>query len=296
MKKQHRRRRKVEWKRLFRFFYNKIIYDKIDAYAAQTSFYIIMSAAPFLVLLLAFLKFTPLTEELLLDAVSSLLSPLAPDVLEGVNDLVSSVYHGSFTTVSFAMISLFWVAGRSVMGLMNGLNTIWQVTEKRNYVIRRMIASLYTVLLVFMIILACRVLLSGLSMQTLLLQTFPQLKPVSRFFPYSQLLIALLLMVIINMVFYTTLPNRRNYPLRQLPGSIFTTISWIVFTFFYTIYLNNAGNLSWLYGSLVTLVVTMLWLYFCMYLWFIGAEINAYRENPETFEMVDRYMQARKFS
>ena len=95
---------------------------------------------------------------------------------------------------------------------------------------------------------------------------------------------------------YTFLPNRRNYLLRQFPGAVFTTVSWAVFTFFYGIYLNNIENLSWLYGSLVTLVVTMLWLYCCMYLWFMGAEINAYRENPDTFEMVYRYMRSRKFS
>ena len=294
--RSRRRGGKIEWRRLFSLFYSKIIYDRIDTYAAQTSFYIIMSVAPFIVLLLAFLKFTPLTEEVMLETISTLVSPLAPEVAEGTRTLVSSVYHGSFTTFSFAMISLLWVAGRSVMGLMNGLNTIWQVTEKRNYVIRRLIASLYTVLLVFMIILAFRVLLGGLSMQTRLLQLFPLLKPVSLLFPYSQFLIAFLLAVVINLVFYTFLPNRRNYPLRQLPGAVFTTVSWAVFTFFYMIYLNNAGNLSWLYGSLVTLVITMLWLYFCMYLWFIGAEINAYRENPEPFEMVLRYMRARKFS
>ena len=41
--------------------------------------------------------------------------------------------------------------------------------------------------------------------------------------------------------------------------------------------------MSVIYGGLVTLVVAMLWLYFCMYLWFIGAEINALLEDPESF-------------
>ena len=42
-------------------------------------------------------------------------------------------------------------------------------------------------------------------------------------------------------------------------------------------------NMSVIYGSLTTLVVVMLWLYFCMYLLFIGAEINNYIAHPEMF-------------
>ena len=41
--------------------------------------------------------------------------------------------------------------------------------------------------------------------------------------------------------------------------------------------------MSLIYGGLTTLVVVMLWLYFCMYLFFIGAEINVYLEKPEQF-------------
>ena len=33
-----------------------------------------------------------------------------------------------------------------------------------------------------------------------------------------------------------------------------------------------------MYGSLTTIVLILLWLYFCMYIMLIGAEINAYFE------------------
>lgn len=41
---------------------------------------------------------------------------------------------------------------------------------------------------------------------------------------------------------------------------------------------------SVVYGSLTTLVVAMLWLYICMYLVFVGAEINEYLVSPELFQ------------
>ncbi len=66
-------------------------------------------------------------------------------------------------------------------------------------------------------------------------------------------------------------------------GAVFTTIAWTIYTFFYTLYLSVAKNLSIIYGGLVTLMVTMLWLYFGLYFFFFGAEINAWKENPDSF-------------
>ena len=42
-----------------------------------------------------------------------------------------------------------------------------------------------------------------------------------------------------------------------------------------------------MYGSLTTIILVMLWLYFCMYIILLGAEINSYFE--EQFRMVSRY-------
>ena len=63
------------WKRLkekkfIRFLcvmYKKIRYDRIDVYAAQAGFYLIMSAAPIIMLLFTLLKFTPLTQDVVMD-------------------------------------------------------------------------------------------------------------------------------------------------------------------------------------------------------------------------------------
>lgn len=39
-----------------------------------------------------------------------------------------------------------------------------------------------------------------------------------------------------------------------------------------------SSGFSNMYGSLTTIVLILLWLYFCMYIMLIGAEINAYFE------------------
>ena len=46
-------------------------------------------------------------------------------------------------------------------------------------------------------------------------------------------------------------------------------------------------GLANMYGSLTTIVLVMLWLYFCMYIILIGAEINSYFEDQ--FRRVSYY-------
>lgn len=262
-------------------FWYKLKYDRIDVYTAQASFYIIMSIAPIIMLLFTLLKFTPLTQEMVMETLGTILNE---NIMETVQGVVASIYNGaSVTLISFATVSLLWVAGKGILGMMNGLNNIYGLWENRNYLRRRVAASLYTVLMVAAFILAVAILMFGFRFQSYLSELFPVLLKYRKELIYFQTLVALCLLAVIFDALYVFLPNRRKKFLTQLPGAVFTTLSWCVFSYFFSIYLGIAKNSSVIYGGLVTLVVSLLWLYSCMYLWFIGAELNAYLENKESF-------------
>ena len=93
-------------------------------------------------------------------------------------------------------------------------------------------------------------------------------------------------MIVLTWVFdalYVMLPNRRVRFFSQIYGAVFTTIAWSVFSLIFSVYLTVAKNLSILYGGLITIVMTLLWLYICMWLFFLGGEINAWMENSDSF-------------
>jgi membrane protein len=84
------------------------------------------------------------------------------------------------------------------------------------------------------------------------------------------------------------LPNGRQPFFAQLPGAMAAALSWSVFSYGFSIYLTYAPQgMSAIYGSLTTAVIIMLWLYFCMWLLFLGAEINDYLQRPENFALTD---------
>ena len=61
---------------------------------------------------------------------------------------------------------------------------------------------------------------------------------------------------------------------RSLPGAMFAAVGWMVVSWVFSIYLDVFEGFSSMYGSLTTIVLIMLWMYFCMYCILLGGEMN----------------------
>ena len=276
---QHRRSARSFF-HLVKSFRRKMAKDKIDVYSAQAAFYLIMSVFPMMMLAVMFLKFTTINEQTVLEVMAEIMNE---DAMQTVTEIVHSVYSRSVTIISIASISLFWVAGRGIMGLSNGLNSIYGLKENRNYIVLRLRASGYTIMLVFALIVSLWLLALGMRFRVFLSGILPLSNSDSRFMRVALTAAALVMLTMVFEMLYVFLPNRKKRFKTQLYGSVFTTISWVIFSWAFMTYLSLAKNLSIIYGGLLTIVVIMLWLYYCLYLFFFGAEFNAWMENPDSF-------------
>ena len=81
------------------------------------------------------------------------------------------------------------------------------------------------------------------------------------------------LLIIFFALIFKMLPNRKASFKSQLPGAVLSAVSWYVFSFALSIYVEYFNGFS-TYGSLATIVLVMLWLYFCMYILLLCAETN----------------------
>ncbi len=95
------------------------------------------------------------------------------------------------------------------------------------------------------------------------------------------------ILAVLFMVLYRFVPNRKARRIRQAPGAAFAAVCWYVFSIVFSLYVEYSPGLANMYGSLTTIVLVMLWLYFCMYIILIGAEINSYFEDQ--FRRVSYY-------
>ena len=90
-------------------------------------------------------------------------------------------------------------------------------------------------------------------------------------------LLGFILLLAFFTLMYTFLPRRRVRLLHNLAGAAFSAAGWVLFSFFFSLFVDNFSNFS-LYGGLATLVILMFWLFFCMYILFLGAEVSMWLE------------------
>ncbi|MBQ7919765.1 MAG: YihY/virulence factor BrkB family protein [Lachnospiraceae bacterium] len=246
--------------------------EHISAFAASSAFFIFLSFIPLLMLLSAAITYTPLTQKDLADAMITVM----PGVAKGfVNAIIADVYEKAQALLPVAGVILLWTAGKGVLSIVQGLNAINQVEERRGFFILRLMAMFYTVVFLAAILLGLGALSFGNLLMNLLEEHLPAVQMIlSVFFPFRFLAFWVILTVIFTLI-YAFIPNKSLKIRHQIPGACFTAVAWSVFSFGFSIYLEYGKSFD-IYGSLTILIVVMFWLYFCMYIVFVGASINRY--------------------
>ena len=122
-------------KKALRFF-DMSARDELPIYAAQASFFILISALPLIMLIVSLLQFiSPITEEDLL----SVLIGITPDPLHAfVNSICQELFHKSAgTIISITAIFTLWTASKGILGVEQGLSRINDAMENRDFLKRR---------------------------------------------------------------------------------------------------------------------------------------------------------------
>ena len=170
----------------------------------------------------------------------------------------------------------FGVHGKNIALLQymtDGLNSCNDLDETRNWVILRLWAVVYTVIFLIAIIFILVVLVFGNSLKQLAAEYLPILTHLAKLISTFRGLIMLAILILFFDVIFTKLPNKKLTFKSQLPGAVICAVAWYIFSFGVSIYVDYFNGFS-MYGSLTTIALIMLWLYFCMYIMMMCAEVN----------------------
>ena len=247
----------------------------MSAYAAQAAYFIILSFIPFMLLLMTSIKYTPLTREEVINVVMQVF----PESFEGfIRGIVGEVYAKYLGVVPLSALIALWSAGKGLQALTNGFNTIYQVQETRNFLINRIRSVIYTLIFVIAIILTLILQVFGNSLQRELSDRFSFLDRLVTTIISMRLLISLSLLSLVFLMLYKFIPNRKATFRSQIPGAVLSAVCWSTFSFFFSLYVDFFSSTANMYGSMTTIVLILLWMYFCMIFVMIGAQVNYYFE------------------
>lgn len=258
------------WKKINKVI-EKIIADHVSAYAAQSAFFLMLSLVPILLLLMTLVRVTPVTQADIMRVAYELFPKTISSTIIAI---VDEVYSQTGTTISVTLLVAFWSAGKGVLAMCNGLNNIRGLRETRNYIFLRLRAAAYTVLFLIAIILSLVLLGFGNSISMLVSKYAPVIQSIIDFIIEIRTITTICVLIVVSTCIYQFLPNERGKLKNQLPGAIFTAFGWTFASFLFSIYMDIFKGFSNMYGSLTTIILIMLWLYFCMYVMLLGGEIN----------------------
>lgn len=234
-----------------------------------------------MMLLCALIPYTPLTEAGLMSVVTQ----ITPDSMDAtVIRLISDVYDKSIGVISITAVVTLWSAGKGILALMRGLNAVYNVEENRNYVILRMIASFYTVLMLILMLLSLIFLVFGNLWAAILKSRIPQTAYLFDFLFRCRGLFAWLFITAVITLIYTYVPGKKLRLKGQLAGAAVAAACWNGITWAFSVYIEQFNGFN-MYGRMAAVIVLLFWLYACMYIIMAGAAFNRYFRSSLRFVM-----------
>jgi len=257
---------------IIRDFSKQLAKDNISVYASGTAFFFFLSLMPTLIIVCSLLPLTSLTEKNLLIAAVKVM----PDFLDSLTVLmIKQMYEQSARILPFAIIIMLWSSSKGMLGLMYGLNVVNEVTETRNYILLRLEAMFYMVITVTALLVSLTLSVFGKAIVNGIYAHFPDIGIFVYLIMRFRFLFVWFLLTAVFAVTYTFVPNKKLKMRFQIPGAVFTAVGWSLFSFVFSVYVDKFRGMS-TYGSLSTVIIMMFWLYCCLYILLIGANLNRY--------------------
>lgn len=190
-----------------------------------------------------------------------------------IGEIISGPPQGLLTVSIFGAI---WTASSAVEGMRTVLNRAYKVSEPPHFLLRRVISILQILLLTLLVI----VVMSMLVFAPLVLLAFTSATgiiipaAVSDFFAEDFVYVgAFALFCAISSLYYW-LPNIKQSLLAVMPGALLVVTLWVGGAGLISFYLDRISNVNLIYGSLSSLIVTMIFFYVMNVIFIYGAEFN----------------------
>lgn len=262
------------------FLYRKIkgIFRHLEAhnislYAAQASFFIVLSAIPFFMLILQVVNaFLPEGRNELVLLIGSVVPESMREFALYMIEEIADKSTGSL--LSITVLTSLWTASKGIGAVSRGIHQVYGTADELRGMTAIVRSLIYTVALAAALIFALAFIVFGGELQRFLDARYPIVAAFTELFIALRTPISLLVFVGFFSLIYKALGGKHLKLLPQLPGAFFTALGWIGFSFLYSFYIEIFPGFSYVYGSLAAVMLMMLWIYACMTILLLGAELN----------------------
>lgn len=258
------------------FFLKETAKESLTERAAAISFNFLLAIPPFFIFLFTLVPFIPLqnVEPTLYDLAESLTPNYNSYII--VRDMIHDfLYTQRNTLLSFAFILSFYYSSNGVMGMLRSFDKLLPGFKQRTWWQTRLTALMLTVFLVLLLLVTVALIIMQGTILKMILQKLAIDDTVSQFSIglVRWALIVLLFFSIISVIYRWGPATKKKWKFISA-GSTFATISMIVVTLGFSFWVTNFAQYNQIYGSIGTILVLMLVVYFNSFILLIGFELN----------------------
>jgi membrane protein len=247
---------------------------RVSRSAAELSYYLTLTLFPMLIVVIDVLGRLPLDAE---EVVATISQVLPPDTASIVGSYLYYVqHHQSFTMLTAAILTIVMAASAAFRCIMTiseeiygraGFTTLWGMVY----------SFVLSSLLVVTIYLSFLVLLTGNWFLNLLREHLPPSVPIPDRWPSMRLQILFIVAMLFLALLYRIMgPKGQDRPL-VIKGAFLSATLLTLGTNLFSTLIGFSSRFSLVYGSLASIIILMMWLFFCGNIVMLGIVFNYLR-------------------
>ncbi len=258
------------------FFYKGISQGYLTTRAAAIAFSFFLAIFPMILVFFTLIPFIPIDnfQETLMGFITNIIPDSAETIINTTLVDIIERPRGGLLSLTFFLALVFATNGFS--SIVDAFNTTYHTIETRTWLKQRMIALVMFTINTFIVIIAIVLLTSGTAFFEFLLEkhilnnwtTFYILEVV------KWIVLTAMFFFSISFIYFLA-PAKKNKFRFISAGSSLATLLSIIASVGFNFYVQNFSSYNALYGSIGTLLIILIWIYFNAIILLIGFELNA---------------------
>ena len=257
------------------FFYKGLLEGALTTRASSLAFNFFLAFFPSIIVLFTLIPFVPIAgfQEQLFVLMMDILPPSTFDATKSILDDIVNNEQGGLLSLTFILALYFSTNG--VNAMITGFNATYHLTDKRTWWQLRLLSFALTLVLAILLVLTIIFqLFSQGFMSNLVSEGYLHQYSADLILYMKWLILIFVLFISYSILFYYGPADKKGWKFWSA-GSISATVLSVISSLGFSYYVNNFAQYNQLYGSIGTLLVILLWMYFNSIILLLGFELNA---------------------
>ncbi len=237
--------------------------------AAGVAYYAFLSIFPLLLGLIAIFGFF-LPSVNLQDALLNFIGDNIPGAANIVKDNIPSIIEMRGVMSALGIIIFLWGASSMFSAISLAINRAWDISRyNRHFFLRKAseLGMVFGIGILFLLSLGTSAIISLVPQAFGLPQDLLIIKVGSWLVPF-------LLIFTVFLLLYKLIPNTKTYWRDIWPGALLAAVLFEVARVLFILYINNYANYQLIYGSISSIIVLLVWIYYSAFIMILGAEFT----------------------